>query len=57
MIGNSRYRLVLRRLLLEGYEYKELAAELNTSVANLYNIKKRALTEFTAIVLKEYGNG
>ncbi|MDY4751961.1 MAG: sigma-70 family RNA polymerase sigma factor [Prevotella sp.] len=42
MIGNSRYRLVLRRLLLEGYEYKELAAELNTSVANLYNIKKRA---------------
>ena len=37
------------------YEYKEIADELHTSVANLYNIKKRAMTEFTAIVLKEYG--
>ena len=56
LMRNPRYRLVIQRLLLEGYEYKELAVELNTSVANLYNIKKRAMTEFTALVLKEYGN-
>lgn len=55
MMSNPRHRMVLRRLLIEGYDYRELAAELDTSVANLYNIKKRALTEFTAIVLKEYG--
>lgn len=55
MMRNPRYRLVIQRLLLEGYEYKEIADELHTSVANLYNIKKRAMTEFTAIVLKEYG--
>lgn len=57
MVSNERYRLVLRRLFLEGAEYEELAEELHTSTANLYNIKKRAWTEFTAIVLKEYGNG
>ena len=56
LMRNPRHRLVIQRLLLDGYEYKELAEELDTSVANLYNIKKRAMTEFTAIVLKEYGN-
>ena len=37
------------------YNYEELAVELNTSVANLYNIKKRAMSEFAVIVLNEYG--
>lgn len=57
LMKNERYKLVLQRLFLEGVEYKDLAAELHTSVANLYNIKKRAWTEFKAIALKEFGNG
>lgn len=55
MMKNPRYRLVVQRLFLDGCEYEELAVELNTSLKNLYNIKKRAMTNFTAIVLKEYG--
>ena len=55
LMRNSRYRLVIQRLFLEGYNYEELAVELNTSVANLYNIKKRAMSEFAVIVLNEYG--
>lgn len=54
---NPRYRLVIRKILLEGVEYEELAEELHTSVANLYNIKSRAMKEFSALVSKEYGNG
>ncbi|MDD5819748.1 MAG: sigma-70 family RNA polymerase sigma factor [Bacteroidales bacterium] len=55
MMNNPRYRLVVQRLFLDGCEYEELAAELNTSLENMYNIKKRAMTSFAAIVLKEYG--
>lgn len=55
LMDNPRYRTVLERLMIEEVDYKTLAAEMNTSVANLYNIKKRAWAEFTAIVLKEYG--
>lgn len=54
---NSRHRLVLQRLLLDGAEYNEVAEELSTSVPNVYNLKSRAWAEFTAIVLKEYDNG
>ena len=57
LVRNDRYRLVLQRLLLEGVAYKDLAAELHVSLANLYNIKKRAWAEFTAIAFKEFGNG
>ncbi|MGM9736041.1 MAG: RNA polymerase sigma factor [Candidatus Cryptobacteroides sp.] len=55
LMRNPRYRLVMQRLL-DGYDYESIAEELRTSVPNLYNIKKRAMTEFTAIVLKEYGH-
>lgn len=54
---NPRHRLVIRKIILEGVEYKELANELHISVANLYNIKSRAMKEFSALVSKEYGNG
>lgn len=57
LMPNPRYRLVLQRLLLEGADYKEVAAELKTPVSNVYNLKSRAWAEFTAIVLKEYKNG
>lgn len=57
LMRNSRYRLVLQRLLLEDVAYEDLAEEMNVSVSNLYNIKKRALESLTAIALKEYENG
>lgn len=56
LMRNKRYRMVLQGMLLDGVEYKELALQMHVSVANLYNIKKRALAEFMAIALKEYGN-
>ncbi|MGN0202568.1 MAG: RNA polymerase sigma factor [Candidatus Cryptobacteroides sp.] len=55
MMTNHRHRLVIQRIFIDGYDYQEIAKELNTSLANLYNIKKRAITEFASIVLKEYG--
>lgn len=57
MMRNERYRRVLKCLFIDGMDYDELAEDMNTSSANLYNIKKRAWAEFTAIVLKEYGKG
>lgn len=54
---NTRYRMVLENYLLYDTSYEDLARRMDTSVANLYNIKKRAMAEFLAIVLKEYGNG
>lgn len=54
---NPRYRMVLQKLLLEEVEYEELATQMGITVANLYNIKRRALSEFAAIVVKEYANG
>ena len=57
MMRNLRYRMVLERLLIDDMSYEELAKRMETSVANLYNIKKRAMAEFVAIVLREYGNG
>jgi hypothetical protein len=50
---NRRYVYVLRRLVLQETEPKEVAQELGTNVDNLYNIKKRAIAALTDIVLKE----
>ena len=54
---NPRNRMVLKRIMIDDVDYEELAVEMNTSVANLYNIKRRALVELTAIALKEFENG
>lgn len=53
MMPNRRYVYVIRRLVLEDGEPQELADELGVTVDNLYNIKKRAIAEFTKIALKE----
>ena len=57
LMHNSRSRMVLQRLMIDDAAYEDLAKEMNTSVANLYNIKRRALVELTAIALKDYENG
>lgn len=53
MMANRRYVYVIRRLVLEDCEPQELADEMDITVDNLYNIKKRAIAEFTKIALKE----
>lgn len=53
LMPNKRYVYVIKRLLLEEAEPKVVAEELNTSVDNLYNIKKRAFAALTAIALRE----
>ena len=42
-------------ILTENVEYEKIAAALDTSPANVYNIKKRALAKLTVIVLNDGG--
>lgn len=51
---NKRYEYVIRRLVLQDAEPKEVAKELYTNVDNLYNIKKRAIAALTESALKEF---
>ena len=46
---NKRYVEVLQLMLVEGYNAEEVAEKLNTSVANIYNIKHRAIVQFVEI--------
>lgn len=55
LMSNKRYEYVIRRVVLQEAEPKDVAKELGTNVANLYNIKKRALEALTEIALKEIG--
>lgn len=50
---NRRYAYVIRRLILEDAEPEKVAQELRTNVANLYNIKKRAVASMTRMALDE----
>ena len=53
-LNNSRYLYVIRRLVMQDAEPKEVAKELGVTVPNLYNIKKRAIAALTQIALKEF---
>lgn len=50
---NTRYVLVIRELCLAEREPTEVASEMGVTVANLYNIKKRALEALTKVALKD----
>jgi len=57
---NRRYAHVLQRLVIEDAEPKMVAKELSVTVENLYNIKKRAITALTQMLLadiKQYKYG
>ena len=55
-IENPRYRLVLQKLLLEDMAPEAVAKQMGVTVANLYNIKKRAMDAFLSIAKQEdYG--
>ena len=46
---NKRYVQVLKWMLVDGYDADEVAAELGTTTANVYNIKHRAITQFVEV--------
>lgn len=46
---NKRYVEVLQWMLVEGYNAEEVAAKLNTTAANVYNIKHRAIVQFVEV--------
>ncbi|MBR3455287.1 MAG: sigma-70 family RNA polymerase sigma factor [Bacteroidaceae bacterium] len=53
MMSNKRYVYVLRKLMIEGMDPSELAKEMEVTVDNLYNIKRRAMKELTHVALKD----
>ena len=52
-MSNKRYVYVIKRLVLEDADPKDVAFELNTNVDNLYNIKKRAIAALVKVALYE----
>jgi RNA polymerase sigma factor (sigma-70 family) len=52
-LPNERYRMVIRRLVLEDEEPQEIANEMGITVDNLYNVKQRALKQLTGIIKAE----
>lgn len=50
---NKRYAYVIWQLILLDREPDELARSMNITTANLYNIKKRAMAEFTRVATKD----
>ncbi len=53
---NQRYAMVIRKLTLDGYEAEELAREMDVNVANLYNIKRRAIKQLTEVAMQDVRN-
>ena len=53
LMPNDRYRQVIRSLVLEERERKEVAAEMGITTENLDNIKCRALKQLAEIARKE----
>lgn len=50
-IPNPRYRMVIQQLDLCEVEPEELAKEMNITIANLYNIHRRALQQLKVVML------
>ena len=50
---NKRYAYVLHQLILNDMEPEKLAKRMQITTANLYNIKKRAIAEFTKVALQD----
>ena len=50
---NKRYVYVLHQLILNDMEPEKLAKKMQITTANLYNIKKRAIAEFTKVALQD----
>lgn len=48
-MSNKRYVQILQWMLLWGYDAEEVAEMMNTSPANVYNIKHRAIVQFIKV--------
>lgn len=52
-MDNRRFAYVIQTLVLEDREPRSVADELKVTVANLYNIKKRAIAALTLLVVAD----
>lgn len=52
IMPNERYKQVIHLLDLRDLPHEDVAKEMNVSVANLYNIHRRALAQLRCILLK-----
>lgn len=52
-MNNQRYALVIHLLMIEGKSPEEVAKQLSITVANLYNIKRRAMKALVEVALKD----
>lgn len=50
---NQRYAMVIRLLMIDGLTPEDVASQLSITVANLYNIKRRAIVALTEVALKD----
>ena len=53
-LPNSRYRLIIKEVVLEDKEPQEVADKMQITIDNLYNIKRRALLDLARLA-KEGG--
>lgn len=51
-MNNQRYALVIHLLMIEEKSPEEVAKQLSITVANLYNIKRRAMKALVEVALK-----
>ena len=52
-MNNQRYVLVIHLLMIEEKSTEEVAKQLSITVANLYNIKCRAMKALVEVALKD----
>lgn len=52
LMNNERYVMVLRTLVIEDKAPEQIASVMGITVANLYNIKKRALASLVKVATK-----
>lgn len=55
-IPHKRYRDILQRLIVEGADPEDVAEEMGVTIANVYNIKKRAMTALLRVALPDIKN-
>jgi DNA-directed RNA polymerase specialized sigma24 family protein len=53
LMTTKRYVFVIQRLVIEGQEPEQLAKEMDITVENLYNIKRRAMAQLTQVALND----
>lgn len=53
LMPNNRYVMVIKKLVLEEVEPEFLALSMGITVANLYNIKKRALVALARVAMND----